>query len=287
MPVNPYFNFTTFATEQTLVDNLIIESIQIYGHNAYYLRRDAVDLDTLFGEDPLAKYPQAYPIELYLKSSESFQGQSEFISKFGLHIEDQATFLMSVTRFNSVVAGALVRPRENDIIFIEMTPTNRYLFEIRFVEDKEQLFQIGKLYTYELRCELMNYSHERIETNIPEIDDAIERTGYTLNLQLGAGTGIFIDDEFVYQGTSYVTSVASGQVVSWNANTSVLAIQNIVGEFANNLTVVGLTSNAQFSLSVPPNTAPIVADPIADNDLLITEANTVIVHRGTNPLLGQ
>jgi hypothetical protein len=284
MPVNPYFNMTTFVPEQTLVDNLIIESIQIYGHNAYYLRRDAVDLDTLFGEDPLAHYPQAYAVEVYLKSSESFQGQSEFISKFGLQIEDQATFLVSTTRFAQVVAGALSRPRENDILYIEMTPTNRYLFEIRFVEDKEQLFQLGKLYTYEIRCELMNYSHERIDTLIPDIDDAADRATYTLNLQLSSGTGTFQADEFVYQGESYITSIASGQVTKWDAPTNVLSIHNIVGEFANTLTVIGQTSNAHWTMATTPSTSPAVNDPIADNDVLTTESSTVVL-TSNNPLL--
>lgn len=285
MPVNPFFNFTTYAPEQGLVDSLIIESIQMYGKNAYYLRRDTVDLDALFGEDPLAIYPQAYPIEVYLKSSESFQGQSEFISKFGLHIEDQASFLVAVSRFNEVVAGELIRPRENDIIFVEMTPTNRYLFEIRFVEDKEQLFQLGKLYTYELRCELYNYTHERITTNIPEIDDVAKAATYVQNIPLGAGSGTYQVDEFVYQGSSYIESLASGQVITWNVATQTVTVQNIVGEFANNLTLIGQTSNAQYIVSSSPNTNPTVHDPISDNDLFATEGGAVIIP-STNPLLG-
>ena len=175
MPLNPYFNHTTQVSEQTLLQDLIDESIQIYGHDTYYIERDTVDLDMILGEDHLAAYTNATPIEMYIKSTESFQGQSEFISKFGLHIEDQASLVVSQRRWALVFGAHLIRPREGDIIWIQMTPDNRYLFEIRFVENKEQLFQLGKLYTYELRCEMMNYTHEKVETALPDIDSAVEK----------------------------------------------------------------------------------------------------------------
>src|ERR1051326_744433 len=103
MSVNRYFNFTTFTTEQDLVESLIIEAIQIYGHSAYYLPREAVKMDDLFGEDTLSKYPGAYEIELYLKSNIQFQGTSEVLSKFGLTIQDDATFLIAVKRFKDAI----------------------------------------------------------------------------------------------------------------------------------------------------------------------------------------
>lgn len=285
MPINPYFNFTTQASEQNLIDALIVESIQIYGHNAYYLRRDVVNLDRLLGEDPLQEFKKTYAIEIYLKSSEAFLGQSEFISKFGLHIEDQATFVVSVTRFNQVVIGELDRPREGDIIYIEFTPTNRYLFEIRFVEDKEQLFQLGKLYTYELRCEMMNYSQERIETNITAIDGVAAEDAYTIELALGAGTGNYQDRELVYQGTSLLEALASATVTNWNANTKTLQVQQIAGEFVSPYPILGISSNASYIIASTPSTFPSVKDPLADNERLETEAETVIVNRGTNPTL--
>lgn len=171
--INRYFNQTSYTPEQDLMQDLIDESIQIYGHDVYYIVRENVDLDTLLGEDHLERWANAYAIEMYIKSTQSFQGQSEFISKFGLQIDDQCTFSVSTRRFNRVFQNVLTRPRENDIIWIQMAPTKRYLFEIRFVEDKEQLFQLGKLYTYELRTELLTHSHGRIETDIPEIDNLV------------------------------------------------------------------------------------------------------------------
>jgi hypothetical protein len=283
MPVNPFFNQTAFVPEQNLIQDLIDESIQIHGHDTYYLMRDDVDLDALFGEDELASYTSARSIEMFIKSNTGFQGQSEFISKFGLQIEDQCTFTVSVRRFNSVLGTVLTRPREGDIIWLQMSPTNRYLFEIRFVEDKEQLFQLGKLYTYEIRCELMNYSHERVQTGNDVIDDVAKDHAYTLEINVEAGAGDYIVGETVYQGASFIEAVATGTVSDWTANTNILAVQNITGTFANGIQIVGFNSST-VRLSVDsPDTSPIVHDPIADNTLLESESDSVIVIRGTNP----
>lgn len=290
MALNPYFNHTTFESEQDLVQDLIDESIQIYGHEVYYVPRTAVNLDTFLGEDPLNEFTEAYPIEMYLKTVESFQGQSEFISKFGLHIQDQATFVVSQRRFNtSVIMPAadanttILRPNEHDLIFVEMTPDNRYLFEIRFVENKEQLFQLGKLYTYELRCEMFNYTHETVDTQIPEIDGAAHAHAYTIDLHMVAGgTGSYTTGETVYQGDALEDATATGTVVGWTS--PVLSVQDITGTFANNTAVVGVSSFATWTTESLPERDPSVKDPISDNELLQADLAGVVVNRGTRAI---
>ena len=302
MPVNRYFNQTKFQPEQDLVQDLIDESIAIYGHEVYYIPRDTVNLDTFLGEDPAAAFTDAYPIEMYLKTIESFQGQSEFISKFGLHIEDQATFVVSQRRFDQAVllrssdlplahgADNLVRPRENDLIYIEMTPTNRYLFEIRFVENKEQLFQLGKLYTYELRCEMMNFSSEKVKTDIPDIDEIASAKAYTVAITLQPpGNGIsFTAGETVYQGASLNDATATATVWKFeiiDGNTYILYVQYPVGHFLETTTVHGFTSGATW---MPVNqtieVAPVVNDPISDNRDLHHDPEDVVVVRGAHML---
>lgn len=280
MPVNPFFNHTSFATEQKLIDDLIVESIQIYGHSVYYLRRSSVDMDHLFGEDILSRYTNATEIEMYLKSHTAFGGQGDFISKFGLHIEDQATFLVSRSRF---LATFGTRPLEGDIIYVKMDEThqNDYLFDIRYVQDTEQLFQLGRLYTYELQCEMLVYSHERVETGIDEVDENAQRDAYTINLALGAGSGTYTTGETVYQGSTFLTATATGMVI--NANSSMLSVQNVTGAFSDGVNVVGVTSNASYVVGAPVNTAPTAHDPVSDNEQITTEAGSVIVSRGNNP----
>jgi hypothetical protein len=283
MPTNIYFNdrCKEVVNEQALVNDLIVEAIQIYGKSAYYLRREDVNIDPMFYEDPLARYPHATEIELYMANKTSFAGSSEVFSKFGLVIEDQADFIVAASRFKEV-EPTLLRPRENDIIFIEFTPTNRYLFEIRFVENKEQLFQLGKLYTYEIRCEMMNYSHERVQTGHPTIDALATKGAFTVDIHLGVGSGIYKIGEEVYQGTSFITALAMGTVADWNANTKVLGVQNVVGAFANDVAVVGVTSSASYMPVQDIDTAPTSHDPISDNKYL-AETKPTIVQPRNNP----
>ena len=300
MPVNRYFNQTKYVPEQDLIQDLIDESIAIYGHEVYYIPRDTVNLDVFLGEDPAAAFTDAYPIEMYLKTVESFQGQSEFISKFGLHIEDQATFVVSQRRFDESViqknadvaavhgTDTLVRPRENDLIFIEMTPTNRYLFEIRFVENKEQLFQLGKLYTYELRCEMMNFSDEKVKTDIPEIDNVAGAKAYVVPMTMNAGgNGIdYVVGETVYQGASLETATATGIVWKWiDAATRILYVEYPVGHFMENTVTYGANSGAVWTTSAQTiEHAPEVNDPISDNDDLHQDPENVVVVRGAHML---
>ena len=297
MAVNRHFNQTAFAPEQDLLQDLIDESIQIYGRDVHYIPRDTVNMDTFLGEDPLAAFTTTYPVEMYLKTLESFQGQSEFISKFGLHIEDQATFIVSQRRFNSAVVDAvdsantvISRPREADLIYIQMAPNGLapgQLFEIKFVEDKERLFQLGKLYTYELRCELMNFTNEKVNTNVDDIDAVAQQEAYTINITMNAGgTGTFVVGESVYQGnTTLAAATASAEVYTWTASTRVLAVQRVVGTFAGSTAVKGNTSGAQWtSVTAAAATAPTIHDPLSDNAFLQGNPLSVVKSRGTHML---
>ena len=286
MPTNRYFNFVDFTTEQDLVEDLIIEAIQIYGHDAYYIPREDVNIDTILGEDGLSKFVHAFPVEIYLQSFDSFAGQSEFISKFGLHIEDQAKFLIASKRFFQATGDSLPRPRENDLIYIQFTPTNRYMFEIRFVENKEQTFQLGKLYTYELRCEMMNFSHERVLTDIPDINERTQEQAYTLRLALSSGTGYYTNGEIVYQGTTFVDAVGTGTVSDFDVTGLTLDLQSITGEFNATDQLVGESSGASYLPSAAPETKPSAHDPVSDNVELATEKPTIVISRGTNPITG-
>jgi hypothetical protein len=43
--------------------------------------------------------------------------------------------------------------------------------KIKFTENIENFFQLGKLYTYEMRCDRFEYSSERIDTEVTDIDN--------------------------------------------------------------------------------------------------------------------
>jgi hypothetical protein len=157
--------------EQTLIEDLIIESIRIYGIEVYYMPRTLVNEDYLFDEATLSKFDDAYPVEMYIKSVDGFDGDGDFLSKFGLEIRDAVTLTVARRRFSEEVepdtTEDIGRPSEGDLIYL---PLNGKIFEVKFVEHEAIFYQMGSLQTYDLRCELFEYSHERIDTGISVID---------------------------------------------------------------------------------------------------------------------
>jgi len=169
---NLYFNNYGNFQEQSLIEDLIIESIKIYGIECFYLPRTMVSEDNLFGEDELSKFDNAYPIEMYIKSVDGFEGDGDFLSKFGLEIRDEMMLTVSQRRFGEEIqisdtTESAGRPVEGDLIYL---PLNGKIFEVKFVEHESIFYQMGSLQTYDLRCELFEYSHEIIDTGISEID---------------------------------------------------------------------------------------------------------------------
>ena len=106
MAVNSIFhtsNVAALATEQNLYRDLVVESIQIYGHDVHYLDRTLVDEDSILGTDNLAKFITQAKIEMYMEDSEGgFAGEKELISQFGLQNLSEATFVVAKKRFQDL-----------------------------------------------------------------------------------------------------------------------------------------------------------------------------------------
>ena len=180
MPVNHYFqggNGIGSDAEKRLYENLIIEGLKIYGQDVYYLPRTLVNRDLILGEDVASKFNAAYLAEMYMETTEGFAGQQEIINKFGLEIREDTTFMVSKRRWLDLVddPGTLIvsgRPNEGDIIYM---PLMNSFFEIQFVEDQEPFFQLGNLPVYKLRCTRFEYSSERLDTGVADIDKAEDK----------------------------------------------------------------------------------------------------------------
>jgi len=271
MARNRYFNqYTPVVQEQSLVEDLIVEAIKIYGIEAYYLPRTHVNLDKLYGEDALMYFDDAISLELFVKSFDGFMGQQDFIAKFGLQIDESITFSMAQKRFRQIRRPSIlteysynmlledgnqlvwqnenlsindgrelvnydysdiVRPREGDLIWI---PLMNFMYEIKFVENAEAFYQLGKLYTFEIRCERFIYSSQRLDTDFAPIDEIeneysmatdtmdeiLLEDGFKLLSESGRTViteGDFISDRDPRSDNDFIqTEVASGEVIDFS-----------------------------------------------------------------------
>ena len=171
MTRNVYFSQGT-KNEQYLLEDLIVESISIWGQDFFYIPRTLIAKDEILGEDRLSQFKTAYPVEMYLESVDGFEGQGAFIQKFGLMMEQSATLTVARRRWDQLVGryGQTQlpnRPCEGDLLYFPLTGG---LFEIKFVQHQDPFYQLGKLYVYKLNVELFQYSSEKIDTGIDEID---------------------------------------------------------------------------------------------------------------------
>lgn len=210
--INPYFNVVGNPSEQSLIDDLIVESIQINGMLIYYIPRSFQKFDPLFGEDPLSQFKTVYPIEAFLNNVAGYEGDRELITKFGLELRDKSTFLISRRRFNQVAQNnpALlvgegkpgpteVRPMEGDLLFLPMTDD---LYEVRYADNISTFYQWGGRYVWKITAEKFEYSSETIQTGIPDIDavqtnfqnnDSTAKDPLADNLNIDSKAGGIID----------------------------------------------------------------------------------------------
>jgi hypothetical protein len=153
MALNPYFQEYNQDSEQELLEDLIIEAIGIYGVQAYYLPRHFVTKGQVFREGEVVDYDRAIPIEVYVKNVDGWGGDGKFLSKFGLEVRDTVTFTAAKKSFQQEVIQ--YRPNEGDLIWF---PFNKKVFQITFVDHESVFYQLGKLYTYDMSCELFEYN---------------------------------------------------------------------------------------------------------------------------------
>ena len=195
MPTSVYFDTGTTA-EQRLYENLIIEQLSVFGQDVYYLPRKLVNKDTLFGEDASSSFNDAYIIEMYLDNVEGYEGQQEMMTRFGLDMQTEATWVVSKRRFEQLISldqNLIVssRPNEGDLIYFAKS---KKLFEIGFVDHDDPFYQLANLPVFKMRCRLFEYSHEDMTTGVDEIDaietaQTLDALAYQVTLESGTESG--------------------------------------------------------------------------------------------------
>ena len=192
--LNPFF-LQGSKGEQGLVQDLVNEQLRMYGIECHYIPRKLMTSRTIMKEVVESRFDQAFPLEAYLMNIDGYAGQGDILTKFGVRVTDEATFVISKERFEEAVAPFLEqqeddyelsnRPKEGDLIFF---PLGKRMFEIKFVEHERPFYQLQKNYVYQLQCELFEYEDEVIDTNVNSIDKVVQTEGYIARLIL-SGVG--------------------------------------------------------------------------------------------------
>ena len=274
MPTSNYFQKFDHNNEQNLLQDLMVESIQIFGHDVSYLPRTKNNVDNIYGEDPTSSFESAYPIEMYIKNTNGFEGEGAFVGRFGLEIREQITF--TVARRTCDGQGISDRPLEGDLIWMPLTSK---LFEIQFVEHQAVFYQMGKLPVYDLSCELFEYSDEDIDTGISAIDKVEVDNAYSIEYVYSSNSGVFTTDETV-TGT---LSGATAEVLqtSTSGSDSIIRLTNIVGTFSATEQITGGTSGTTANLGA--TATEFAGDSTANNKTIQTTADGIIDFSEGNP----
>lgn len=224
MAINQYFSQGTKA-EQRLYEDIVIESLKIYGQDVYYIPREIVNRDVILGDDSTARFDDAYRIEMYIENTEGFDGEGDLFTKFGVEIRDAATFIVARRRWNAKVAlyentetRPFYRPREGDLIYLTLSQS---FFEITKVETEAPFYQLKDLPVFRIRAELFEYNDEDFDTNVLEIDSIETYHAYQriLTFDLAQMSGKFEIGDTITQ-TNPNGFTITGDVVKTDATNS-------------------------------------------------------------------
>ena len=280
MPTNVYFDTGT-KPEQNLYEDLIIEQLRIYGQDCYYIPRNMVSEDKVFGEDSLSKFEDAYMLEMYVDNVDGYEGEKELMSKFGLDIQDDATFTVArrrweqfVTVDNNIVVSS--RPNEGDLVY---WPKGSKLFEITFVDHDDPFYQVHNLPTYKLKCKTFEYSSEELDTGIAaidaiETDNSLDQLSHQMTLENATTFNEFFALE---EGTP-----SDGQL---KLEDSLLG-DKIISETVDNIGSIVMENSvegAEADYIILETYRVDTIDETAQNDLFDSEEDTILDFTESNP----
>lgn len=224
---NLYFS-DKVRSEQNLYEDIVIESLKIYGQDVYYLPRDIVQEDKILGHDIPSTFNSSHKIEMYIENVEGFDGEGDLFTRFGVEIRDEATFVVSRRRWEQQVKKydnevTSLRPLEGDLIYL---PLSNSLFQIMHVEHEQPFYQLSNLPVYKLRAQLFEYNDEDLDTGVDTIDDIERDYAYTYVLTLDATSGLIKIGETATQTLASGVSI-SGEVSKYSDSDSKLHLIHI------------------------------------------------------------
>ena len=301
---NVFFNHAV-KSEQNLYEDLIIEAMEIYGLQVYYIPRHIKKLDNILNEDIASEFGDAYMITMYLEDiADGYGGEQTIMSKFGLEIRDTSNWVVAKKTWenfigvqnNTIVSG---RPNEGDLLYIPITGS---FHEIKFVEHESPFYQLGNIFVYKLQCETFEYSNEKFDTGVDEIDGIEDTYAYAQRMLVSDGNGIqFLAEEDVRQlvgynedGTpvyvygnigsvDYISAISANLMINQIHSTSD-AVRYFIPSGSNPVQrLEGLSSGAIWGIASVEDSKVLPNDPDADNKSFETEADSILDFSETNP----
>ncbi len=314
MALNPFF-LQGSPNEQRLIQELINEQLRIYGVEVIYIPRKFVRRETILREISSSKFDDNFSLEAYVNNYEGYSGQGDILTKFGMSLKDDLSLIISKERYEDFISPFLdsesgeeiilaSRPREGDLVYF---PLGQRLFEVKFVEHEQPFYQLGKLYVYELKCELFEYEDEVIDTSIPEIDTQIQEEGYITTLSLigigrtaaavsAIGTGYIRKITLNNDGYGYTSpptiGISSAPIGGINASAEAItelksgfyAIKQIVltnagsgYTVAPNISIIGNGSGAAATCSIETSQSGVISINLYDNGVGYSTAPYVTI----------
>tara|TARA_B100001250_G_C19808014_1_gene794325 strand:- start:1630 stop:2526 length:897 start_codon:yes stop_codon:yes gene_type:complete len=175
-------------SEQNLYEDIVIESLKIYGEDLYYIPRDLIGEERILGDEIPARFNSSHKIEMYIENTEGFDGEGDLFTRFGVEIRDEATFIVSRRRWTQQVKRqdsevTAIRPLEGDLIYV---PMSKSLFQIMHVEHEQPFYQLRNLPLYKMRCQLFEYNDEDLDTGVKGVDSIETDFAMTYKLQMTA-----------------------------------------------------------------------------------------------------
>jgi len=302
MATNPYFS-QKVSSEQTLMDNIIIESIQMYGQDVYYLPRDIVRRDTIINEDIESEFNEAYMIEMYIENIEGFEGEGNIFQKFGMEIRDECTFIVAKSRYKCLVGDSSngvqsTRPVEGDLIYL---PLSHSVFEITFVEHEQPFYQLNNITMFKLRCALYEHNDEDFDTGVAVIDK-LNKFASAMAVRYGVVTEPPIEGVRYFQKIGNTGETISGRIVDVKSDFIYLTdvetsdglyhefTQSVLGDYdsyllkdINDSGGDSIQITSVVDMSSPDNSELFENDPGAQNSAFEDAARPIISFDENNP----
>lgn len=227
MATNLYFS-QKVRSEQNLYEDIVLESIKMFGQDVYYLPRDIVNENKVFGEDIPSSFNSSYKVEMYIDNIEGFEGEGDLFTRFGVEIRDEATFVVAKRRWNSTVGRVdndinSERPREGDLIYL---PLSNSMFEITHVEHEMPFYQLSNLPVFRCRAHLFEYNDEDFDTSIDAIQDIEERYSYQYVLTLDSDS-LYTEKGHIVSQTLGSGVVVEGEVMRYSDSDDLLYVGHV------------------------------------------------------------